>query len=62
VLLHQVQLFLLLLLVLPPFFLKEVVLYLEVLHLLVDLREALKLTLNLGLHLSYYTLQVACPP
>jgi len=56
VLLDQAQLSLLLLLVLPPFLLEEVVLHLEVLHLRVNLREALKLTLDFGLHLGHHTL------
>lgn len=56
VLLDQVQLFLLLLLVLPPFLLKEVVLHLEVLHLRVNLRETLEFTLDFGLHLGHHTL------
>ena len=56
VLLDQAQLSLLLLLVLPPFLLEEVVLHLEVLHLRVYLREALKLTLDFGLHLGHHTL------
>lgn len=41
---------------LPPFLLEEVVFYLEVLHLLVDLRESLELPIKLSLHLGHHTL------